>query len=366
MALDQREVGGRIGRLSRLGRQRGFSLPRFRKALTAAARDEERQEILRQLLTDWTGLPHGAREAEERWREVEKTFLALQEAIGGPVSLQTALLHHYHSRKGLLKEPRLLSERDLAVLRVNAITDPLTGLYNRRFLLDHLSREISRAERTHGIVSVLLTDLKDFKGINDHFGHPVGDTVLVRTARIIRGMLRIVDAGCRFGGDEFVVVLPNTDLYSAFVVAERIRRRVSTSALPGRRGFTLGMHYGIATYPTDGRTADFLLKVADLRLYQCREQSGFRSDRRRHPRFSPSAMSLHLYPSGNGGAWTTAILDVGYGGVAFRGRAASRLASRCNAEISQQEDPERHAVKLRVSNSKELPGGGLRIGCSYA
>ena len=365
MALDQGESGGRLGRLSRLGRQRDFSLVRFRKELALAARDGERREILRQLLTDWTGLPHG-REAEERWREIEKTFEAFKGAVGGPVSLQTVLLHHYHTRKGLLKEPRLLSERDLAVLRVNAITDPLTGLYNRRFLLDHLAREISRAERTHGIVSVLLTDLRNFKGINDHFGHPVGDTVLVRTARIIRGMLRIVDAGCRFGGDEFVVVLPNTDLYSAFAVAERIRRKVSVSALPGRAGFTLGMHYGIATYPVDGRTADFLLKVADLRLYQCREQSSFHSDRRRHPRFFPSSMNLHLYPAKNGGSWTAAILDVGYGGVAFRGRAASRLDSRCNAEISQQEDPERHPVKLKVAHSVELPGGGLRIGCSYA
>lgn len=366
MGLDQGDINRPLGRLSRLGRQRDFSLPRFKKVLALAGRGGDQREILRQLLTDWTGIPHSGREAEERWAEIEKAFAALKDAIGGPVSLQTALLHHYHTRRGWLKEPRLLSDSDLAVLRVNAITDPLTGLYNRRFLLDHLAREISRAERTHGIVSVLLTDLKDFKGINDHFGHPVGDTVLVRTARIIRGMLRVVDAGCRFGGDEFVVVLPNTDLYSAFAVAERIRRKVSVSALPGRPGFTLGMHYGIATYPIDGRTADFLLKVADLRLYQCREQSSFRSDRRRHPRFFPSSMNLHLYPAKNGGAWTTEILDVGYGGVAFRSRNASRLSSRCNAEISQQEDPERHAVKLRVANSMELPGGGLRIGCSYA
>jgi len=366
LGLDQADLGGRIGRLSRLGRQRDFSLARFRKSLNLLARHEEREEILRQLLTDWTGLPHSAREAQERWHEVEGIFLALREALGPPVSLQTALLHLFHSRKGLLKEPRLLSDRDLAVLRVNAITDPLTGLYNRRFLLEHLTREISRAERTHGIVSVLLTDLKDFKGINDHFGHPVGDTVLVRTARVIREMLRVVDAGCRWGGDEFVVVLPNTDMYSAFAVAERIRRKVSTSALPGRPGFTLGMHYGIATYPADGRTADFLLKVADLRLYECREQSNFHRDRRRHPRFFPSEMNLLVYPGRNSGAWAATVLDVGYGGVAFKGRAASKLAARWNAEISQQDDPDRHAVRLRVVNSAPLAGGGMRIGCSYS
>ena len=365
MDLDQTDLVGQIGRLARLGRQRDFSLARFRKSLDQLARHEEREEILRQLLTEWTGLPHSAREAEERWREVERIFGTLRESLGPPVSLQTALLHHFHSRRGLLPEPRILSERDLAVLRVNAITDPLTGLYNRRFLLEHLSREISRAERTHGIVSVLLTDLKGFKNINDHFGHPVGDTVLVRTARVIREMLRVVDAGCRWGGDEFVVVLPNTDMYSAFAVAERIRRKVAATALPGR-SVTLGMHYGIATYPSDGRTADFLLKVADLRLYQCREQSSFHRDRRRHPRFVPADMTLLVYPSRKGATWTAAVLDVGYGGLAFQAKKATKLPPRWNAEISQQEDPDRHAVRLRVIDTAPAAGGAFRIGCSYA
>jgi diguanylate cyclase (GGDEF)-like protein len=341
-------------------------MARFRKSLNQLARHEEKQEILRQLLIDWTGLPHSAREAQERWEAVERILEDLRRALGSPVGLQTALLHHFHSRKGLLKEPRLLSDRDLAVLRVNAITDPLTGLYNRRFLLEHLEREIARAERTHGIVSVLLTDLKNFKGINDHFGHPVGDTVLVRTARVIRELLRIVDAGCRWGGDEFVVVLPNTDLFSAFAVAERIRRKVASSALPGHAGFTLGMHYGIASYPTDGRTADFLLKVADLRLYQCREQSSFSRDRRRHPRCFPSDMNLRIYPNRNGTSWTVPVLDVGFGGVAFKARAtAGKTPPRWNAEIAQRNDPERHAIRLRAVNSAPLTSGGMRVGCSY-
>ena len=339
---------------------------RFRKSLNQLARHGEKQEILRQLLIDWTGLPHSAREAQERWEEVERILEDLRNALGSPVSLQTAILHNFHSRKGLLKEPRLLSDRDLAVLRVNAITDPLTGLYNRRFLLEHLGREIARSERTHGIVSVLLTDLKNFKGINDHFGHPVGDTVLVRTARVIRDLLRVVDAGCRWGGDEFVVVLPNTDLFSAFAVAERIRRKVASSALPGRAEFTLGMHYGIASYPTDGRTADFLLKVADLRLYQCREQSSYSRDRRRHPRFFPADMNLRIYSNRDGGSWTAPVLDVGFGGVAFKARATlGKPPPRWNAEIAQPSDPDRHAIRLRAVNSAPLTSGGMRVGCSY-
>jgi hypothetical protein len=162
------------------------------------------------------------------------------------------------------------------------------------------------------------------------------------------------------------VALPNTDLFSAFAVAERIRRKVASSALPGRPGFTLGMHYGIASYPTDGRTADFLLKVADLRLYQCREQSGFNRDRRRHPRFYPSDMNLHVYPNRTGGSWTATVLDVAYGGVAFKSKApAGKTPPRWNAEIAQQNDPERHPIRLHAVNSAPLTGGGLRVGCSY-
>jgi diguanylate cyclase (GGDEF)-like protein len=365
LTLDQTGLARQMARLVRLGRQRDFSLSRFHRSLREISRDEDRDEILSQLLAEWTGLSHSAREARRHWEEIEQTLSALRKTLGGPVGLQTALLHYFHSHEGLLKEPRLLTEKDLRVLRVNAITDPLTGLYNRRFLLEHLGREISRAERTHGIVSVLMTDLKNFKGINDRFGHPVGDTVLVRTARVIREMLRVVDAGCRWGGDEFVVVLPNTDLFSTFAVAERIRRKVASSTLLGHPDFTLGMHYGIASYPTDGRTADFLLKVADLRLYQCREQAAFEGDRRSHPRFVPGEMNLHIFPGRQAGSWTAPILDVGFGGVGFRAKASSSLPSRWNAEISQPNDPERHTVRLHAVSTSPLSGGGLRVGCSY-
>ena len=227
--------------------------------------------------------------------EIERLIPALRDKLGSPLGLQTVLLHHLHSRKGLMKEPRLVSEADLAVLRVNAITDPLTGLYNRRFLVDHLSREISRAERSGGILAVGMMDLKGFKSINDRMGHPVGDSVLVRTARVVRESLRAVDAGCRWGGDEFVLVLPNTDMISALAVVERVREKIADIPLSDRAAAPLDLHYGVASYPNDGKSTDFLLKIADLRLYQCRSQSSFEgSERRLHPRFAPEEMSLHM------------------------------------------------------------------------
>ena len=323
--------------------------------------------MLRQLLTDWTGIPFDAEEALQRWSEIERLVAGLRGKLGAPLGLQTVLLHHLHSQKGMLKEPRLVSEADLAVLRVNAITDPLTGLYNRRFLVDHLSREVSRAERSESIVSLVLMDLKGFKAINDRLGHPVGDSVLVRTARVIRESLRAVDAGCRWGGDEFVLVLPNTDMFSALSVAERIRDKISATALPARGGIVLDLHYGIASYPHDGKSTDFLLKVADLRLYQCRSQSTFAAAAQRlHPRFAPEEMSVRVEEKPGGEAWIAPVVDLSYGGLAFRAKRRDRWPPRWKAELCQKRDPEKHAVRLRPMHWDPLPGGAVRVGCAYA
>lgn len=353
-------------RLARLGRQRDFSLSKFHKALSAIARNGDRAEVLRQLLTDWTGIPFEADEAGQQWDEIERLLPQLRQQLGAPLGLQTVLLHHLHSQKGLMKEPRLVSEAELAVLRVNAITDPLTGLYNRRFLVDHLAREISRAERSEGILAVGMMDLKGFKSINDRLGHPVGDSVLVRTARVIRESLRSIDAGCRWGGDEFVLVLPNTDMIAALAVVERVREKVSEISLTTRTGPRLDLHYGVASYPNDGKSSDFLLKMADLRLYQCRTQTSFDTPQRRmYPRFAPGEMSVRMEWNGHARAVTTPVVDVSYGGLAFRAKKAEKWPSRWKAEILQKHDPERHPIRLRALNWAPLPGGGVRVGCAY-
>ncbi len=365
MQLTSHNVTAHIGRLARLGRQRDFSLPRFEKALSAVA-NGDRADILRQLLTDWTGLPFETEDAAQRWGEIEELLPRLRERLGAPLGLQTVLLHHLHSREGILKEPRLVSESDLAVLRVNAITDPLTGLYNRRFLVDHIWREIARAERAEGIVSTVMMDLRGFKSINDRLGHPVGDSVLVRTARVIRESLRAIDAGGRWGGDEFVLVLPATDMVSAIAVIERVRSRIGTLPLASRGGPTLDFHYGVASYPHDGRSPDFLLKIADLRLYQCRSQSSFAGPAHRlHPRFAPEDMSLRMDWDGSSRSVTAPVMDISHGGIAFRVRKKERWPKRWKAEILQKNDPERHTIRLRAMNMAPLPGGGLRVGCAY-
>ena len=365
--LLEEDLSARVIRLARFGRARGFARERFERELAAASEGVTRAELLRLLLVEWTGVTVPVNEVSRLWARVERAWNKMDGALGAPVSLQTALLHEFHSRLGRLKEPRLLSDHEVSALRVNAITDPLTGLYNRRFLHDHLDREVSRAERAGGVVSVLMMDLAGFKSINDRLGHPVGDGILVRTAKVIRESLRVVDAGCRYGGDEFVTVLPNSDVVHSLAVAERIRHKVSAIRLPLRVGLKMGMNYGVATFPTDGRLLDFLLKMSDIRLYASKRQNAKPFERtRRFPRFSVPGLTVKM--GGNGGSSRKSLIsevhDISYGGISFV-TTREKTPDRIEGEILQRHSGEPHRVAMRRVSAVPLADGRMRVGCAY-
>ena len=364
--LLEEDLSARVIRLARFGRARGFAREPFERELAAASEGVTRAELLRLLLVEWTGVTVPVNEVSRLWARVERAWNKMDGALGAPVSLQTALLHEFHSRLGKLKEPRLLSDDEVSALRVNAITDPLTGLYNRRFLHDHLDREVSRAERSGGVVSVLMMDLAGFKSINDRLGHPVGDGILVRTAKVIRESLRVVDAGCRYGGDEFVTVLPNSDVVHSLAVAERIRHKVAAIRLPLRVGLKMGMNYGVATFPTDGRLLDFLLKMSDIRLYASKRQNAKPFERtRRFPRFSVPGLTVRT--NGGGSARRPAVSevhDISYGGISFV-TMREKTPDRIEGEILQRHSGEPHRVAMRRVSAVPLADGRMRVGCAY-
>jgi len=156
-------------------------------------------------------------------------------------------------------------------LRDLASRDPLTGLYNRRYFGDVLERSFSEAVRYHHELSCLMIDLDSFKHINDAFGHHVGDDVLVLTAETINGELRSSDVAARFGGDEFVILLPQTDAERARVLAERLAERFAHDA--GDRIPQVGptMSIGIASLPSAAiKHAEGLIRAADDALYSAK------------------------------------------------------------------------------------------------
>lgn len=364
-ARPEEDLASRVARLARLGRARVFPKERFDRELAEACDGISKAEMLRLLLVEWTGVVLPAEDVPRVWARVEASRRRFAAAAAPGVSIQTALLHELHTRLGLLKAPRLVSDNEISALRVNAITDPLTGLYNRRFLFDHLEREVSRAERAGGVVSVLMLDLAGFKTINDRLGHPVGDGILVRTAKAIRESLRVVDAGCRYGGDEFVAVLPNSDVVHSLTVAERIRHRVASIRLPLRVGLKVGLNYGVATFPTDGRILDFLLKMSDIRLYASKRQNGKPFERtRRYPRFAVPGLTLKVGPPKGRKPLHAEVQDISYGGLAFV-TGAGRTPDRLEGEILQRFAGEPHPVAMRKTSAVPLPDGRTRVGCAY-
>jgi two-component system cell cycle response regulator len=154
-----------------------------------------------------------------------------------------------------------------------AITDALTGLFNRRYMEMHLAALVEQAAARGKPLAVLILDIDFFKSINDAHGHDAGDDVLREFSLRIRKSLRNIDLACRYGGEEFVIVMPETDMAVATMVAERIRRRIATEPFAiqqGARKLEVTISIGIAALGGPGDNAAAILKRADQALYRAK------------------------------------------------------------------------------------------------
>jgi diguanylate cyclase (GGDEF)-like protein len=159
-----------------------------------------------------------------------------------------------------------------AAIRLSAI-DSLTGLFNRAFFFSAVDREIQRSARSGRGFCLLMMDLDGLKSVNDRFGHYMGDRVLRSVGHVIRTGVRRIDTAARYGGDEFVVLLPETDPTGAFVVAEKIRQGVAELSVEGTGNqVKTSLSIGAVGYPDDGRTADELMISADRAMYDSKRQ----------------------------------------------------------------------------------------------
>jgi diguanylate cyclase (GGDEF)-like protein/PAS domain S-box-containing protein len=159
-------------------------------------------------------------------------------------------------------------------LRTQSIKDPLTGLYNRRYLEEMLEREIRRAVRSEQPLGILMLDLDHFKNFNDTYGHDAGDTVLREAAAFFTKSIRAEDIVCRFGGEEFVVILPTADLNASHNRGERIRSKLRELTVK-HQGQSLGMitvSVGVASLPLHGMSAKELFEAADAALYRAKRE----------------------------------------------------------------------------------------------
>lgn len=178
-------------------------------------------------------------------------------------------------RVGLLREQVATHRQVARKARRFAYRDILTGLPNRRLLVDRFNQAVSQCDRQHKKLALLFLDLDGFKDINDQFGHAAGDNLLRKVAARLAACLRASDTACRYGGDEFVVLLPEVESeQAAAVVRDKILRRLALPYSVAGTDIHLTASVGMAVYPVDARTYGELMQVSDRRMY--RKKSGRR------------------------------------------------------------------------------------------
>ena len=229
------------------------------------------------------------------------SFLSLPLAVGNEVVGVINLTDRVHPREFSDEDVNALQLlcqqtalwlrqcRKLEKAKLLSLIDELTSVYNRRYLMDSLEREISRAKRTGNHFSLVLLDVDHFKMYNDTHGHPAGDKLLKQTARVLQDTLRSTDIICRYGGDEFAVILPETpktmhgSLRKGVDFIDRLGAAMSKSPFGGGERHTDGgatVSGGVAIYPEDADDAEGLLKIADKTLYEAKRAGRNRICRR--------------------------------------------------------------------------------------
>jgi diguanylate cyclase (GGDEF)-like protein len=341
------------------------------------------------------------------WDHIVRRRRELAETLERPVSLRTAIVEVLASSSHL-RVPVLMEYEELKKLQINAATDPLTGLYNRRLFEDHFERELNRALRYNQHIAVVMLDLHQFKEVNDRYGHAHGDVLLRTVAATLRKSLRTSDYAFRIGGDEFALLLVQSDRDQATTLANRVRANFAISTKSLQMPPSIDLDYGLAVYPDDGDQKEVLLRVADERLYEMkhaqRETATAAAPGVPVPRrpatplasaFGPPRPPAMKPPPGTpplsgprGGSpeqrkWervqlagtrayaqlsdrpqTARVIDLGYGGVGLEFNTMEDLAATFEAVLHVPILPPVR-VNLKPLYQTNMASGHRRVGCAF-
>jgi diguanylate cyclase (GGDEF)-like protein len=372
-----------------------------------------RGQFLRQFFRTITQIDFTEQQSSDYWVQVLQRRGELAGAIGKKVSLKTAMVDVLSSTS-FLRVPVLIEYDEFKKLQINAATDALTGLYNRRLFDEYFDKELNRAKRYGQQLAIVILDLHKLKEVNDRHGHLQGDHVLRIAATTLRTTLRASDFAFRIGGDEFAVLLPQTDPEQASTLCRRVRSQYESEVLPLKFEVGVTLDYGIAVLPQDGDQKSELLGIADERLYALKHASRtpsrvipLESHPSREPAPpapparstaapasappriappSPPAPSLVPTPPAyrEQRKWervslagtkahatlsaalqrTAKVIDLSYGGVALTLDNAEELPEQFNAVLNVPILPPVRVV-LHKTYSLRIDGGRTRVGCSF-
>jgi two-component system, cell cycle response regulator len=302
-----------------------------------------------------THLDFTERQAARHWKRVLAHRAKMSAGLERDPGLRVALLDYFVNVSRELRNPKIIEISMYERTERSAVSDGLTGLYNHAYFLQALRQEVLRSKR-HGLkAALLLLDLDDFKRVNDQRGHVEGDRVLMKAAAIVRDSVREIDVAARYGGEEFAVLLPDTTRLGAFVVAERIRRRVEERFARGRVPVTLSG--GIAIFPDDAGAPADLVVQADAGLYGAKASGKNRillpqGERRRFRRLpAPQRVTLAT----EGAPTPASVKNLSEGGLLVSLRQAVAVGSAVSLTIERL-DAAPVGLRGEVVRVERVPG----------
>ena len=226
-----------------------------------------RGQFLRQFFHTIAKIDLPEQQSNDYWQRILQRRRELSESLGRKVALATAMVDVFSSTN-FIRVPIVMEYEQLKKLQINAATDALTGLYNRRLFDEYCDKELNRAKRYGQHLAIAILDLHRLKEVNDRHGHLRGDHILQLAATTLRNTLRAADFAFRIGGDEFALLLPQTDTEQAVTLCRRVRSLYENEVVPLKIDVAVTLDFGVAVHPQDGDQKSDLLHTADERLYE--------------------------------------------------------------------------------------------------
>jgi diguanylate cyclase (GGDEF)-like protein len=373
--------------------------------------DAVRAQFLRHFFRTLAQIDLTETQSIEYWKAVLERRGELSRAGARPVSLRAILVDVLTSAH-FLRVPVLMEYEEFKKLQINAATDALTGLYNRRLFDEYCDKELNRAKRYGHQLAVVILDLRKLKEVNDRHGHLRGDQILQLATTTLRRTLRSSDFAFRIGGDEFALLLPQTDSEQATTLCRRVRAQYEAEIHPLKLEIEATLDFGVAVYPEDGEKKNDLVAVADKRLYELKGEGGAtlrtaasdrtpteaapvvppaptppsgatpepaaptaekpesarpsppsRPQQRKWERVSLAGTKAYAVLA-EGAHKSARVVDLSYGGVALLLDKPNDLPAQFNAVLHVPILPPVRVV-LRRAYAMQVEGGRTRVGCSF-
>ncbi|WP_019615387.1 diguanylate cyclase [Psychromonas ossibalaenae] len=287
------------------------------------------------LLADFTISPA---DAGRHWGLFLKHRDLLLNQLNSSINM-VALLCDYLARQNFKFTPKITDMMSFEETLNKSTHDELTHLLNRSFFEETLEHQLAQAKRLESLISLLFIDIDDFKEVNDNYGHQAGDSVLCIVAKIIEQEIRQSDFAVRFGGEEFVIVMPNTASMDALILAERIRRNIADHRfINDGKELRLTISGGVTTYPIDADNKEDLIYYADSALYQAKGAgknciSIYKADKRRYLRIAlDGKVRVRQLDFNCNEEYTGISKDIGIGGILFENNCPMDLGT--NVQLS--------------------------------